>query len=89
MILVAVLTILNTFLLYNYISPPPTTIIYGELNHTNTDDMECIMTGNDLTNSTAYYCCNMYRAFRTTDLTDNLTFDITQCIKIDNVYIKE
>ena len=89
MILVTIQILLNVIMLIMLLSPFPSKMLYGELNHTNTDDMKCITIGNYLMSTTAYYCCNMYRAFRTTDLTDNLTYDTTQCIKLDNIYIKK
>lgn len=90
---IALLIVLTVSLTLNMIQNaniifPEEIMIYGDLNFTNTDDKVCTYTGSRIMNTQGYICCNAYPTYTTRNLTSNLTYDTTQCVKIDKIHIR-
>jgi len=88
--LLIVLTVslaLNTIQIVHLVFPEEM-MIYGDLNFTNTDDKVCTDTGSRIMNTSGYICCNAYPTVTTRNLTSGLTYDTTQCVKIDKIHIQ-
>jgi len=87
---VALLIVLTVSLALNMIQIvhlvfPEEIMIYGDLNFTYTDDKVCINTGSRIMKTAGYICCNAYPLYTTRNITSNLTYDTTQCLKIDKI----
>ena len=79
------ITIIMLLILILKIYFPDSYMMYGEENYTDYDDMECFDRGHKRINTYEQICCYKHPLVKTTDYSENKTWQTTECFKKTNI----